>query len=66
MGRLGPTPTLQQLAAAEDEASARARRAAREVGLAYEAARAFHVDPPLEPPAALFERLRAALPTLLG
>lgn len=66
VGRLGPAPTLQQLAPAEDEASARARRAAREVGLAYEAARAFHVDPPLEPPAALFERLRAALPTLLG
>jgi len=64
--RLGQAPTLQRLAPVETESSARVRRAAREMELAYRAARAFHVDPPLAPPAALFERLRSALPTLLG
>lgn len=66
VGRLGAAPTLQHLAPAEDEESARVRRAAHEMGTAYQAARAFHVDPPLAPPRALFERLRSALPTLLG
>jgi len=66
VGRLGAAPTLQPLSPSEDEETARVRQAAREMGLAYQAARAFHVDPPLAPPATLFERLRSALPTLLG
>jgi RNA polymerase sigma factor (sigma-70 family) len=66
VGGLGPAPTLQPLAPGETEEAARVRRAAREMRGAYRAARAFHVDPPLSPPAGVLERLRAALPTLLG